>query len=506
MNKNHRTGYLNPIDWKALGFNKNQTGPQLTTYYITDSLHNLTSTSRWVNSIDTQASSDKGDNIFLRAENFSLTSSDVKNLDEKSVKVKAKTKAWLGYLEKDKETITNPYVENSTATSALLSTNVTVNETQLEALRNAKELKPYPLDITYQEKDLKVVRRIWVFITDEETVIDEENDVVIYAKDYSLPFDEASIVKQDDILSKSEIIVYRYQVVTTEDELKPLADKNNLAGLSVAEEDIQRIQTAGQSSKVSDIKIRYQENGKITTIKIDVTVGADTSDVTIYFVNENNENIHEKVILLEQKVEETIDLSTFSEVTDAIQTILDSKDYVSLSTPNNEYEVSSQKNEVTYIFRGLLSFTEVPSRLTFERGTILPTTQVLEYNNPNADFLVGVRDLRKYSDNEGQEKSQRGNFKVSVALTSPFKKVDNGTLLSGAMLSYNDEVISPSSIVLINSNADKEDAKKSDFDFILDKAKEKGKSKVGWSLTVPPKKVTTGDYEAELTWLLENTP
>ncbi|WP_369673305.1 hypothetical protein, partial [Enterococcus faecium] len=47
-----------PIDWQALGFDKNKTGPQLVTYFVADSQKQTSTTSAYINNLTNETVTD----------------------------------------------------------------------------------------------------------------------------------------------------------------------------------------------------------------------------------------------------------------------------------------------------------------------------------------------------------------------------------------------------------------------------------------------------------------
>ncbi|WP_430602298.1 hypothetical protein IGJ02_002624 [Enterococcus sp. DIV0724b] len=535
LNRNPKDITL-PIDWKSLGFDEDNTGPQRVTYFVTDSQKQATATSRIINA-KTGKTKEK-DNYFLDANNFSLPLTDVSTLTEKAVKIKAKTKAWNGNLEDEF------LDEDATKETPFLSSKVTFPmPDQLKAIQETKKVGVYPLDIEYKGADaIKVSNRIWVFVTDKNTVVDKENNIVMYANDYYRPVHEAkneNAVKMWGYTPKTpaegetpavpevpgaDIKVYNYKATEqTGDTLPMLADKDKTTYLSVNEELLTAIRETpsplpnGETSRNYPAQISYTANNKTTTASITVTLGQELTDVTIRFVDEDGTSINANVILKDRQINSTIDLLKEQAITDVNKVLVDSKNYEQKIIPET-YKVQVENNEVTYIFKGLLRLVDVSEELTFQQGYTSPNDQVLEYESSN-DFVVNVGDYRNYTALTGEEKraKQRGNFSISVALSSPFRLVGSDgqpmtKVLSEALLNYTPKnvveplTITPEGVTIHSSTQSTEDPKKTDFSLKLDEKNKTGRTGKGWSLFVPSKKVQKGTYQAELTWSLTTGP
>ncbi|MGG5318275.1 hypothetical protein [Enterococcus sp. AZ072] len=228
------------IEWQKLGFNVSTTGPQLVTYFVTDSQNQPSSTSRWVNKTGGETIIDKENKYALDAQNFHIPLAGIHTAipDENKFKELAKTMAWsLTDHEKSTGDQGNGLDEDGTDSSKF-STKVTVDADQLKALQVATVAKPYPVDVIYKpENGIEIRNRVWVFVTTKNTVPNSENNpavtpadtngVVYYAEDYSLPFRLRTIHTEDDVLNRSNVRVYDYYDSTheTSAELPVLADK-----------------------------------------------------------------------------------------------------------------------------------------------------------------------------------------------------------------------------------------------------------------------------------------
>ncbi|MFI3805641.1 hypothetical protein [Vagococcus fluvialis] len=221
INRNPKDTSL-PIDWKALGLNLSNTGPQQLTYFVTDSQMQTTSSSRWLNKVDDKTVYTK--EYALRVENFDIPIDKVESLTSVVAKNKGKIQLWE--LFGDHKYIDDGTSEKDTAT---------VDTTQLKAIQNAKTaydtkkvsakyadfedyseiIKPYPLTISYtyknekgEEKTLK--REITVFVTNETTKVDKEKNQVIYGFNFRYPLKEAETLSDQEIAKLSHASLWKY--------------------------------------------------------------------------------------------------------------------------------------------------------------------------------------------------------------------------------------------------------------------------------------------------------
>lgn len=227
------------IDWSALGFDKSKAGAQQVTYFVTDSQGQASVASRWVNKKTNQTIEE--DDYCLDAQNFhiSLTSLDGDFPDDATFKRLAKTMAWNK---------TSSDIDEDGTDSNKLSNTVTINATQLEALRDATVAKPYPVDVTYRPTSgVELTNRVWVFVTTTNTLPNsatspattpqDTNGLVFYGDDYSLPYRMRNDHSNTQALTSGNIKVYDYFDSTHEEdnELPTLADATKNANKLVVD-------------------------------------------------------------------------------------------------------------------------------------------------------------------------------------------------------------------------------------------------------------------------------
>lgn len=355
-----------PINWTALGFDKTKTGPQQVTYFITDSQLQASTTSRWINKTTPQT--EKKDEYYLDAQNFHIPldgiSTAIPNGEE--FKKLAKTMAWNG--------ATGQLDEDGTDNTKLSPDKVKIDSTQLAALQNATEAKPYPVDVVYEPVagGTKVTNRVWVFPTVKNTLPnngitpeigpDETNGVVYYADDYSMPFRMRHTHTDDDVRSRGNIRVYNYYDADNETSavLPTIVDMNNVTDRQKVEiRTINQVRNAPQPGILAPpISVVYkwdkgtdtQHTDGVETIgSLDITLFSDVllhvrqivrqpSDeivvpdegyVTIKNTLNNSgtpvldPNYHSQVAVSSGKQETTLDFTTFAVETDHLTNGLD---------------------------------------------------------------------------------------------------------------------------------------------------------------------------------------
>lgn len=271
------------IEWEALGFDATVTGPQLVTYFVTDSQSQPGVTSRWVNKKTGETVVDEDDKYALDAQNFHipLTGIDKAISDTNKFKELAKTMAWSLTKHESTDGDQGNGLDEDGTDSRKRSPKVTVNVDQLNALKAATVAKPYPVDVTYEpENGIEIRNRVWVFVTTKNTVPNSKtnpevtpadtNGVVYYADDYSLPFRLRGDHNTADVLDRGNIRVYDYYDSTHEKstELPVLADKTtNSAKLQVV--NLNAIKSATQPGLIDSSPpdgapmIRYEWDGTV---------------------------------------------------------------------------------------------------------------------------------------------------------------------------------------------------------------------------------------------------
>ena len=247
------------IDWAALGFDKTKSGPQEVTYFVTDSQGQTSTASRMINAKTDQVI--EKDEYLLDAQNFHIPLSglDTTFPDDATFKRMAKTMAWNK---------TSSDIDEDGTDATKLSDKVTVDTTQLQALRDATVAKPYPVDVIYKpETGTELKNRVWVFVTTDNTVPNAltdkpDNGVVFYGNDYSLPFRMRNTHTNNDAVKLADAKVYDYFDSTHEDvnELPTLADANKNPEKIVV--DLPTIQNATEPSTTVRPSFKYKWEGE----------------------------------------------------------------------------------------------------------------------------------------------------------------------------------------------------------------------------------------------------
>lgn len=240
INRNPRSS-TQEIEWGKLGFSNREVGPQLVTYFVTDSQSQPAVTSRWVNAKGPQTVTDEDNKYALNAENFHIPLSGINTAIQNDNKFKelAKTLAWnMTNNKSNSGEYGNGIDEDGTSKDSSsvqnkLSSKVTVNQTHLTTLKNATVAKPYPVDVTYQpDSGPAIINRVWVFVTTDNTVPntetaitpEETNGVVIYADDYTIPYRLRLNQDLDTVLTDGKVKAYNYYAKDRTDDLAPLPD------------------------------------------------------------------------------------------------------------------------------------------------------------------------------------------------------------------------------------------------------------------------------------------
>lgn len=287
-----------PIDWQALGFDKNKTGPQLVTYFVTDSQKQTSTTSAYINNLTNETVTDEEDEYALDAKNFHVPLNGVGTTisDANKFKEFAETMAWNLTDQGSAVGDQGNGIDEDGTDSSKLSSKVTVDADQLKALREAKVAKPYPVDVTYKPKlGVEIVNRVWVFLTTKNTVPNSEtnpamtpqdtNGVVYYSDDYELPFRMRGSHTANDVLARGNIRVYDYYDADHENsaELPTLADASKNANKLVVE-NLSVINNATEPGKVTP-SIRYEWDGTIDANHKDGSIAGNETrgylDVTL---------------------------------------------------------------------------------------------------------------------------------------------------------------------------------------------------------------------------------
>ncbi|MBP1040133.1 hypothetical protein I6N95_03820 [Vagococcus sp. BWB3-3] len=257
-----------PIDWKALGFDKEKRGPQLVTYFITDTKSQATSTSRNVNKIDEHTEVDPdaaigADNVVIHindAPDFWYDQTKPRNWKPFGAAEMSEMTAWL-----------------LTGLDESLTTKIEIDQTELAAINNTDIAKPFPLTYTYKYANGKeVVKKITVFVIDDKTGV--ENKMVLYGQDYRLKIpSESTAEDKGRVINHSDVVVYNQKKNSQNTGVPELiADKNSpLIDYTVNAGNLLAINN-GEYPQVLPQGITYTNSaGKSVTGRVDVTLYLD---------------------------------------------------------------------------------------------------------------------------------------------------------------------------------------------------------------------------------------
>lgn len=222
-----------PIDWTALGYQPNSRGPQEVTYFVTDSLKQVTVSSKIINRVDSDTVvSGKG---AMAASNFAIHVNDLDQLTTISAKNHAKLLAW--------ELDTGKIADDGTAGK----NGVFLDQVQLQTIKNVKKayqalkedgdksllIKPYPLKMMYLTPNYEVIERnITIFVTDDTTEVDERNKVVIYGFDFKESLKKVAGLSSADVVALSKGSAWNYTMNRDKGENNAYPVKNITANVT----------------------------------------------------------------------------------------------------------------------------------------------------------------------------------------------------------------------------------------------------------------------------------
>ncbi|MBP1047984.1 hypothetical protein I6N96_16965 [Enterococcus sp. BWM-S5] len=132
--------------------------------------------------------------------------------------------------------------------------------------------------------------------------------------------------------------------------------------------------------------------GENLTKTITVVVEKSESTVTVQFVNELDEELHQEIVLTAD-IGQSVDLTTTQSVLDAIADV-EGRSYVITNRPDSEagIVVSASGTTVTYKFKGVLELTSAPATVDF--GSLTYNAKVQRVDNPTTDDDLVVTDTR----------------------------------------------------------------------------------------------------------------
>lgn len=508
------------IDWEKLGFTKEYAGPQTLKYFVTDSTNLVSARSRWINKKTPQTIIK--DDFAIDAQNFTMPLTDVGTLVNDLVKRKAKSMAWN--LE------THVIDEDTSKDPAVLSNKVTINQGQLAAIQGATVAKPYPLELTYQTANGPIVNKIWVFVTDDQTTVDEDQELVMYGLDHSvaqhLAKDQTNALAIDK--DHGSVRVYDLNDAVNKGvavtDLPPIAgvqaDGTVLAGDKIIA-DVPQL-TAIKNATVQQGKDNTEFPLKVTfdngiSVDLTVTVVAKQAELTIKFQDADSKTVYFEADGVTPKADlvytEIVgDKFLASSIKDrpevsAVITKVLTEGYPSLNGYDPTEEIEISKDDTTYIFKfnGAVELTKVTPKMTFETGVVWIRDQTLFYESAE-DFLLTVRDTRQSTGATEGEKL-RGKFSVNAKLATNFihDTVANAILKDAQIVYFNgtkDVILSldGGAQEVIKNTASSTDK---NFEIMLD---DKGQAKNNLRLEIPDSGILEGTYNASIEWDLIQGP
>lgn len=290
-----------PIEWNTLGF-KDKMGTQKVRYFAADDQMQSSSVEVLVNGVRNSTNYNTDKTMFLDVDNFAIGTDKVASLTANSTKKLADSKAW-------KVSADNPtYKFAEDSSNALYSNNVSVNTTQLNAIKAATtpdKAKPYPLDITYKDKintvDTTIKKRIWVFVTKDNTTVTD--DYVMYADDFSILLTEAKAATDTTVLKKQpqdntepNVVVYNFkdknQTATNLPALSTGKTDGTTKGLSIEPSSLSAMKSATGAKIIPDYKFNYKDSKNvITSVLVKATVLDDSAKVTVRYRDDKGTEI-----------------------------------------------------------------------------------------------------------------------------------------------------------------------------------------------------------------------
>lgn len=236
------------------------------------------------------------------------------------------------------------------------------------------------------------------------------------------------------------------------------------------------------------------EAGNISKIASQFIVKARLADVTVEFRDYDGTVIKPDIILADQPSETTIDLTSKTEVTDVIDTIVTHEKNYTLETqswdPTSVYVKPDGTTVVRYIFTGLVRFTEISPNVTFTPSVLQVFTQTIK---PSANtWNMKVKDTR------ASNEATKGKWKVSAQLQGDFEATDSSGDKLTNVLHYKVGGISLPITPSAQTQIHDETAGTTDTTITW-------QSDEGLELIVPPGMAKAKTYEATVVWSLDDT-
>lgn len=521
--------YTQPIDWSSLGFEDNgEVGPNRVTYFATDSNLSKTSTSRIVNKVDHKTEYDEDTaKAALRAENFTIKLTDLQALQKsggltQELLTGEKTSTYGNVLAWDLDK------------GDTYNTEVKVDPDQLAAINAAKAFGKFPLKYTLTKNNKTITKNTYVYVMGANSQQVGENGTTIFNTDpIELPWDITSTLTTADlgtkVMTDGKVVAYDFE--TGEDITKTTV--NGVATVSPIETDLTALKALKPKNTTDKpkqtvhyaIKRGTTEESATTTVGTEVTVYYRFATVTIKFKDEDGNTLYDKnnqaltykkddkeitiaqITLTNQIVGKTINFTTLDDITEPKTaagngTGYDFVDYfkadntTKVTTPTavpvqwKEASATTDPNEYTLKYKGLLRFLSIPETMTFDSKVIRAFDQESSASKDNSPLTVG--DNRKTT-GKGEVK---GKWKVNVTLVDDFKLQEEGStekLLN--ILYYGNTLITKTEGTTIKTNS----TATTKTDIPLNNTS-------SFKLKIPAGQAKKGTYQATIKWDLLNAP
>lgn len=323
-----------------------------------------------------------------------------------------------------------------------------------------------------------------IVVVKDGSKISEDKNHAIYAQDAEIGILEAQELISQELFEKDYTKVFAIDS-TGKIEVNDATDNyfETIKGTETAE-------------APKNIKVTYSVNtGKeIITKEITVHIIQSKVSLTINFVNEIGQEIHETIIRQDQLIGTKVDLSNDTEVKDIIN-VIENKHYKNTKRPENESEVPivAGGTTVTYQFTGILVLESVPKVIDFGNVSITNFKKMVGVNNNHISMPLLVIDTRM----------RKSEWDITAQVE---KEMTNGDDIQTGSLKY---VLNKNKITLNGSSKIiyTHDVKAEENEVNISNDWEKGELSDGIKLKIDSERVpkTTGSYEGVIRWTLRDT-
>ncbi|WP_429948521.1 hypothetical protein [Enterococcus sp. AZ101] len=523
--------YTQAIDWEKLGFEDNdKVGPNRVTYFATDSNQSKTSTSRWVNKVDSKTVYDETTTkAALRAENFTIKLSDLTELQKTGGLTQVlltgqdTTSKYGNVLAWDSDAGTN------------YNTDVKVDPIQLAAINATKKFGKFPLTYTLTKNGKPITRDTYVYVMGNNSEQIGKNGTTIFnTEPISLPWDITSTLKKEDlskqVMGDGKVVAYDFETGEdiTEKAVTPV--ETDIVDLQTVEPiDKSNPPAADKPNPIKkvhyEIKRDTADESKTTTVGTPVTVYYRFVTVTINSNDEDGNALYDKddnpltykkedktlaiapIVLDDQIVGKTINFTTLESITESKTAATNGTGYefvdyfkadnkTKVTTPSavpiqwKDADAEIDPNVYILQYKGLLRFITIPATMKFDSKNIRAFDQESSASKDNSALIVG--DNRKTT-GEGEVK---GNWKVTVNVASDFTLQEEGsTATLPGILYYGNTMIKKTEGTTIKTNS----TATTKIDIPLNNTS-------SFKLKIPAGKAQKGTYQATVNWGLTNAP